>query len=305
MDTISTTALLEHARRHADSHVDAHGIATTPVPGVMVLREIAPSPLQYAISRPLVALVLQGSKRVSVGKRSVDFGAGQSLIVSADVPTVSQVTRASLAAPYYSLVMELDPAVIADLVGEIGMLPHAAQAPVQVEPTEAEVADTALRLLRLLEQPRHLAVLGRSLVRELHFWLLSGHHGGAIRALGATDSHARRIARAVAILRDKYAEPVRIGTLADAADMSVSAFHVHFRNITSLTPLQFQKQLRLIEARRRMLSEGVAAGQAATAVGYESVSQFTREYARLFGQPPVRSIRQAHAQALEGSARSG
>jgi len=291
-----TNALLEHARRYADLRVDAHGVATTPVPGVIVLRETAPSLLQYAISKPLVALVLQGNKRVSMGERSYDFGAGESLLISTDVPTVSQITRASQAMPYYSLVVELDTALIAGLAGEIGAVPLAVQEPVRVEPTEAEVADTALRLLRLLDRPRHLAVLGPALLRELHFWLLTGRHGGAIRALGVAGSHAQRIGRAVAILREKYAQPVRIETLADAAGMSVSAFHVHFRRITSLTPLQFQKQLRLIEARRRMLYEGVSISRAADAVGYESVPQFTREYARLFGLPPGRSIRQVRTQ---------
>lgn len=291
-----TNALLEHARRYADLRVDAHGVATTPVPGVVVLRETAPSLLQYAISKPLVALVLQGNKRVSMGERSYDFGAGESLLISTDVPTVSQITRASQAMPYYSLVVELDTALIAGLAGEIGAVPLAVQEPVRVEPTEAEVADTALRLLRLLDRPRHLAVLGPALLRELHFWLLTGRHGGAIRALGVAGSHAQRIGRAVAILREKYAQPVRIETLADAAGMSVSAFHVHFRRITSLTPLQFQKQLRLIEARRRMLYEGVSISRAADAVGYESVPQFTREYARLFGLPPGRSIRQVRTQ---------
>jgi len=293
---IPTDALLEHARRYADLRVDAHGVATTPVPGVVVLRETAPSLLQYAISKPLVALVLQGNKRVSMGERSYDFGAGESLLISTDVPTVSQITRASQAMPYYSLVVELDTALIAGLAGEIGAVPLAVQEPVRVEPTEAEVADTALRLLRLLDRPRHLAVLGSALLRELHFWLLTGRHGGAIRALGVMGSHAQRIGRAVAILREKYAQPVRIETLADAAGMSVSAFHVHFRRITSLTPLQFQKQLRLIEARRRMLYEGVSISRAADAVGYESVPQFTREYARLFGLPPGRSIRQVRTQ---------
>ncbi|CAM4365740.1 AraC family transcriptional regulator N-terminal domain-containing protein [Bordetella muralis] len=290
--------LLEHVRRYADLHVDnAYGVAATPVSGIVILRETAPGPLQYAISKPLVAMVLQGSKRVSMGEHSLDFGAGESLLISNHVPTVSQIIQASQAVPYYSLVMELDTTVIADLISEIGAMPLAVQEPLRVAPTEVEFADTVLRLLRLLDQPHHLAVLERSLVRELHFWLLSGRHGGAMRALGVADSHAQRIARAVAILREKYAQPIRIETLAHAASMSISAFHTHFRSITSLTPLQFQKQLRLIEARRRMLHEGVSITHASDAVGYESVPQFTREYARLFGQPPARSIRQARAEA--------
>lgn len=290
--------LLDLARCYADAMADRNGVAATPVKGLVILRETAPTVLQFAISKPLVALVLQGDKRVTMGSSSFDFGAGDSLLITTDVPTVSQITRATVVAPYYSLVMELDAAVIAELVSEIGPLPFAAGRPVRVDPTDMEVADAAGRLLRLLDRPDTLAVLGGQLLRELHFWLLSGRHGGAIRALGVKDSHAQRVARAVTILRDRYAEPVRMEQLAEAAGMSLSAFHAHFRTITSLTPLQFQKQLRLIEARRRMLAEGRAISDAAYDVGYESVSQFTREYGRLFGAPPARDVRQARAQAV-------
>lgn len=291
-----TDQLLDHARRYADAHADRNGVAATPVEGLVILREMVPTMLQYAVSKPMVALVLQGGKRVTMGSRSFDFGAGESLLITTDVPTVSQITKASRVLPYFSLVLELDPAIIADLVGHIGPAPFETDQPVRVDPTEVEIADAALRLLRLFDRPGALAVLGQQLRRELHYWLLSGRHGGAIRALGVTDSHAQRIARAVALLRTHYAEPVRIEALAEAAGMSLSAFHVHFRNITSLTPLQFQKQLRLIEARRRMLALGAAISDAAYGVGYESVPQFTREYGRMFGQPPARDIRQARAQ---------
>ena len=285
--------LLDYARRYADAHIDRAGVATTPVDGLVILREAAPTMLQYAVSKPLVALVLQGGKRVTLGSQTFDFGAGDSLLITTDVPTVSQITTASRALPYYSLVLELDPAIIAGLVSEIGPVPFETDRPVRVDPTEAEVADVALRLLRLLDRPGPLAVLGPQLKRELHYWLLSGRHGGAIRALGVTDSHAQRVSRAVALLRSRYAEAVKVEALAEAAGMSLSAFHVHFRAITSLSPLQFQKQLRLIEARRRMLALGEAISDAAYGVGYESVPQFTREYSRMFGLPPARDARQA------------
>lgn len=290
-----TDDLLHHARRFADARA-RDGVAVTPVEGLAILREIAPTMLHYAVSKPLVALVLQGSKRVTMGSRTFDFGTGDSLLITTDVPTVSQITSASRVLPYYSLVLELDPVTIGELVGEIGPVPFETDRPVRVDPTEAEVADAALRLLRLFDRPGALDVLGPQLGRELHFWLMSGRHGGAIRQLGVADSHAQRIGRAVAILRTSYASPVRIEALAEAAGMSLSAFYVQFRAITSLTPLQFQKQLRLIEARRRMLAEGAAISDAAYGVGYESVPQFTREYGRMFGCPPARDIRKARAQ---------
>ena len=296
-----TDQLLDYAGRYADAHADRAGVAATPVDGLVILRETAPTMLQHAVSKPLVALVLQGGKRVTMGSSTFDFGAGDSLLITTDVPTVSQITTASRALPYYSLVLELDPAIIAGLVGEIGPEPYEADRPVRVDPTEAEVADAALRLLRLLDRPGTLAVLGPQLNRELHYWLLSGRHGGAIRTLGVTDSHAQRVARAVTMLRAHYAEPVKVETLAEAAGMSLSAFHVHFRSITSLSPLQFQKQLRLVEARRRMLALGEAISNAAYGVGYESVPQFTREYGRMFGLPPARDVRQARMQVNDAA----
>ena len=291
-----TEQLLDCARRYADANADRHGVAMTPVEGLVVLRATAPGLLQYAISKPLVALVLQGGKRVTMGRCTLDFDCGHSLLITADVPTVSQITRASAILPYYSLVMELDAAIIGELVGRIGSVPFEMERPVRVDPTAAEVGDAACRLLQLLDRRASLAVLGQQLRRELHFWLLDGRHGGAIRALGVADSHAERIARAVAMLRSRYAERVRIGELAAVAGMSHSAFHAHFRGITSLTPVQFRNQLRLIEARRRMLAEGEALSDAAYGVGYESIPQFTREYGRMFGQSPARDIRRTRAQ---------
>jgi AraC-like DNA-binding protein len=285
--------LLDAARRYADVHLDAKGVAPTPFPGLVILRETAPTPLQYAVTRPLVALVLQGNKRVTMGGDTFDFGAGQSLLITTEVPTVSQITRASPVAPYYSLVMELDAAIIQDLVVEMGAAPFATRGPVRVDPTEAEVSDAALRLLRLLDRPASVPILRHQLLRELHYWLLCGRHGGAIRALGIADSHAQRIGRAVSLVRAEYAKPLQIERLAHAAGMSISTFHAHFRSITSLTPLQYQKQLRLMEARRSMVAEGVAIATAAYAVGYESVPQFTREYGRMFGMPPGRDVREA------------
>jgi AraC-like DNA-binding protein len=155
------------------------------------------------------------------------------------------------------------------------------------------VADAALRLMRLLDRPASVPVLQAQLVREMHYWLLAGRHGSAIRRLGWPDGHVQRVARAVAVLRAEFAETVPVERLAAVAGMSPSSFHQHFRAVTSLSPLQFQKQLRLIEARRLMFAEGVSASHAAFAVGYESVPQFTREYGRMFGLSPVRDMKAA------------
>jgi AraC-like DNA-binding protein len=207
------------------------------------------------------------------------------------VPTVSQIARASLAEPYLSLALYLDPMVIAELSVEMKVAREGRNAPVRIDPTDQEVADTALRLMRLLERPESVPVLQAQLVREMHYWLLSGRHGAAVRQLGCPESHAQRIARAVALIREEYAKPLRVERLAEAARMGISSFHQHFRAITTLSPLQFQKQLRLIEARRLMLTKGASASHAAYTVGYESVPQFTREYGRMFGLSPVRHLK--------------
>ena len=241
-------------------------------------------------------MLLQGRKRVTTSIASYEYGPGESMVIAADVPTVSQITQASIRSPYYSLVLELDVAILRELQdivpAELGDTPS-----VRIEPFDADVADAAYRLVRLLKQHEAIKVLGDGLLRELHYWLLRSVRGSAIRSLGAADSYTERVSRAVAILRKDFMRPIRIEELADAASMSVSVFHQHFRTITTLSPLQFQKQLRLIYARRLMVAEGVSIAQAAYAVGYASVSQFTREYARMFEVPPGRDIRLAKAKA--------
>jgi AraC-like DNA-binding protein len=293
------TALLNAVRRYTEGHADGDGLAQTPISGLALVRATAPSGLLHAISKPLVCLVVQGSKHVTMGTQGFAFSAGDSLLITADVPTVSQITRASVAAPYLSLVLELDLSVIADLAVEMNVGWVADAPPVRVDPTDTEVADAALRLMRLLDRPAAVPVLQAQLVREMHYWLLAGRHGTAIRRLGWPESHVGQVARAVAVLRTDFAKPLPVERLAAEAGMSPSSFHQHFRAVTSLSPLQFQKHLRLIEARRLMMSEGASASSAAFAVGYESVPQFTREYGRMFGLPPVKDARAVRNRTAE------
>lgn len=294
----SMSTLLDAVRRHAEAQADKTGVARTPIAGLTTVRATMPSGLVHAISRPLACLVLQGRKLVTMGAQAFSFGAGDSLLITANVPTVSQITVASVAEPYLSLVVELEPATIADLAEQMKAIRGDDNAPVRVDPTDAEVADAALRLMRLLDRPKSVPVLYAQLIREFHYWLLSGRHGVVVRRLGWPDGHAQRIGRAVAVLRAEFAQPLRVARLAAVAGMSPSSFHQHFRAVTSLSPLQFQKQLRLIEARRLMTSDGASASSAAFAVGYESVPQFTREYGRMFGAPPVRDAKAVKSWSL-------
>ena len=290
------TALFEHCRRYADTHADRSGVAVTPVPGLTLIRALHPGELQAAINRPLIAMLLQGRKCVTTGTARFEYGPGEAMVIAADVPTTSQIVQASLRHPYYSLVLELDIAILRELQ-DVAPAGQEDGPWVGIEPMNAEVTDAAGRLARLFEHPPALAVLGEGLRRELHYWLLRSVHGAAIRALGAVDSYAGRISRAVAVLRKDFTRTISVEELADVAGMSVSVFHQHFRAITTTSPLQFQKQLRLIHARRLMLAEGTGIAQAAYRVGYASVSQFTREYARMYGVPPGRDRRMAKAEA--------
>ena len=290
-------ALRDAISRYTEAYADRDGIARAPIPGMNAVRTTAVGELQYGIERPLICLVAQGTKQVTMGSQTLSFSEGDSMLITADVPTVSQITKASRMAPYLSFALYLDPALIADLSAEMKAVPIDDGAPLRLQPTDIEVADTALRMVRLLDRPASVPVLQAQLIRELHYWLLAGRHGPAIRHLGFPNSHARRIAQAVEVIRMEYAAPLPVERLASVAGMSSSTFHHHFRAVTSLSPLQFQKQLRLIEARRMMLAEGAPPSNAAYAVGYESVPQFTREYRRLFGLPPVRETEAARRRA--------
>jgi AraC-like DNA-binding protein len=279
--------LLQAVQRHTEAHSQADGVAASAIPGLTTVRATMPSALLHAIPRPLLCLVLQGSKHVAVGQQGTLYEAGDSLLITADVPTVSQITRASRAAPYLALVLELDAAVLAALADE-GAGPGPAS-------TDAALADAALRLMHLLDRPASVPFLHAQLVRELHYWLLTGRHGAAVSRFGTHAGPAQQVRRAIAHLRAGFAQPMSVDELASLAAMSRSSFHHHFRQLTSLSPLQFQKRLRLIEAQRLMRFQDASASSAAFAVGYESVPQFTRDYGKLFGAPPVRDLRTARA----------
>lgn len=294
--------LLDAVRRYVEANANPAGVAQTPIPGLTTIRSTRPSGLMHAMPNPLVCLILQGTKDVTLGTETFTFEAGDSLLITADVPTVSQITRASAEEPYLSIVLDLDAAVIAELSLQMKPQPQATGAAVKAaERIDQQVADSALRLMRMLDFPASAPVLHGQLVRELHYWLLEGRHGAAIRRLGWAEGQAHRVARAVAVLRADYKKPLPVDELAATAGMSLSSFHRHFRAFTSLSPLQFQKNLRLIEARRLMMSEGTSASSAAFNVGYESVSQFNREYARMFGLPPIKDVDAVKGRALDSA----
>jgi AraC-like DNA-binding protein len=289
--------LLANVARYSNACANQDGIAALPIAGMNIVRATQPSLINFAVYKPLVALVLQGAKSVSVGASEQEFGAGESLIVTAEIPTISQVVRASPAKPYFSFITELDLSVLRELsfeTLEVDKNPSA----VNIEQTDLDVAATANRIMHLVDRPDALKALGQSLKRELHYWLINGRHMKAIGSITKPGSQFTRISEVMSYIRLHYTEPQVISDLAQRAGMSPTSFHQHFRAVTKLTPLQYQKQLRLIEARRAMLQDGRGIATVAYAVGYESVPQFTREYARFFGSPPGRDMRVSAALKL-------
>lgn len=292
--------LLDAVANYARAHANLDGLALTPVPGLRMMCLDQPGEKLESTYRPLVCLVLQGEKHLLAGRQEKLCGEGQAIIVSADLPVTGQVVTASGNRPYIALAIELDMALLSELADQLRDTARVAPAPeasLLVQDVDEAILDCAWRLMRLIGRPEAVPILHPGLMRELHFWLLNGVHGQQLRAGLAPEAHPVRLNRAVTMLRLSYRQKLRVEELAKAASMSLSAFHKHFKDYTSLTPVQYQKRLRLIEARRMMVYEGASANKAAFEVGYESNSQFTREYARLFGAPPKRDARRPATEA--------
>jgi AraC-like DNA-binding protein len=298
-------SLKEAVRTYAKRHGNEDGMALTPVPGLRMICAEAPSGKMHSIYRPLMCLVLQGAKHMTVGREDRLLSAGQVAIVSADMPVIGRIVRASRDEPYLAIAVELEMTLLREMAAQMGSVRPQRPSETRTlfaEDTEAAALDCASRLVRLLDRPDATALLHPGIMRELHYWLLSGKHGAALRSLSDPDCHASRLGAAIAILRSDFRSRIPVERLARAAAMSLTAFHQHFKHMTSLTPGQYQKRLRLIEARRLMVEEGLSASSAAFEMGYESVSQFTRDYGRLFGAPPKRHARDARAEARRAEA---
>ncbi len=273
----------------------------TGVTGLDLVRQRAPSEIYPVVYQPIFCLVLQGAKETYLGSRTVRFAKMESLIVGLDLPALARVVRASQREPYVALALALDMTLIRDLAAETGSGSGSGErAPEAVVTGQADeaVLDAMGRLFALHDKPDAARVLEPLIRKEIHYWLLTARHGQILRDLAEKDSHAARIAQAIAIIRRGFASSLRIEDLARAAGMSGSAFHAHFKAITGTTPLQFQKQLRLMEARRLMQAEKLSVASTAFQVGYESPTQFSREYARHFGASPRSDRAKTPAEAL-------
>ncbi|WP_267388191.1 AraC family transcriptional regulator [Sphingomonas sp. GC_Shp_3] len=279
-----------------DRHVANTGVCSTAMPHVSLIRADAPSTPTPAVYEASLCLIAQGSKRVSIGEHSVVYDAARYLLVSVDLPLVGHVLDASAERPYLCCKIDLDSAMLADLIASEGGGVARTDLPVLgVYPGDPDLIDAACRLLKLLDRPDTIAALAPLIEREILYRLLIGPHGPMLRHVATAGSHLNQVSRAIAAIRRDFDAPIRIDDVAAEAGMSPSSLHAHFKAITRMTPLEYQKQLRLQEARRLMLAGGATASTAGFAVGYDSPSQFSREYRRLFGAPPRTDIERLHA----------
>ena len=277
-----------------------------PLPGLRLVRHSSPTPLGHGTSAVAFCVIAQGSKEILLGENRYRYDPAQYLIATAELPIATRITEASPERPYLSLVLTLDPTLVGSVLVEAGHLAPRSQSAVtaiDVSPLDAGLLDAAVRLVRLIDTPRDARFLAPLVTREIVYRLLMGAQGGRLRHLALLGGPTHRIAEAVERLRKDFDKPLRIEELARELGMSVSGFHQHFRTITAMSPLQFQKHLRLQEARRLMLGEGLDAASAGYRVGYGDASHFTREYKRLFGAPPMHDVErlQEHRVPVDGA----
>ncbi len=276
-----------------DEFSDGDGIHGTAIAGVNCISFSAPNARLPSVYTPCLCVIVQGKKRVLLEDEAYDYQPSEYLAVSVDLPVIGEVTEASRSKPYLCLQIGLDQHQLAELLVQ-ARLPvdrrASARRGIFVGNMDGTLSDPVLRLARLLKAPQDIALLAPMIKREIYYRLLNGEHGTMIAQLAQSGSHMQRIATAIRQLKSNYDKPIKVEALADQIGMSVSSFHAHFKAVTAMSPLQYQKRLRLMEARQIMLAEMQDAASTAYRVGYESPSQFSREYARLFGNPPGRDI---------------
>jgi len=267
----------------------------TAIEGFTIFRRDEANQPENCFYKPLVGVIVQGFKRSIVGSEEYRYGEKHCLVTGVDVPSVNYITAASREQPFLAVSLNLDKYLITQLAAEIppsSKLGNGSYKGMAVAEVDPDVLDAFLRLAELHEKPEQIPVLAPMIIREIHYRLLIGPQGERLRMVNTHGTQSNQIARTITWLRDNYKEPLQVDELARKVNMATSTFHRHFREVTTLSPLQFQKRLRLYEAQRLMLAENEDAAIAALAVGYESPTQFNREYKRLFGEPPHRHVSQ-------------
>jgi AraC-like DNA-binding protein len=265
-------------------------LTETGIPHVAMVQGKIPEHELNAVYDPMVNLILQGSKSMVVGNRTLHYSPADYFVMSVDLPAIGTVRPSASGEPYLAVALTLQPSVVANLLADLPEITHSERGEqgFSVAAVTPDLLDAWLRMLRLMERPADIPALAPAYEREILYRVLQGPHGAMLRDIATPDSTTARVSLAIQWIRRDYAEPLRVEALAEKASMSASAFHRHFKAVTALSPLQYQKRVRLLQARTLLVTGGKSVTSAAFEVGYESPTQFSREYAREFGLPPGR-----------------
>lgn len=283
------TPLLSAVTAYIEEQGGGQGVFPTAIEGFNIVRSFQSMMPIRNLYRSSLCVVLQGAKELQFGDENLSYHSMECLVVSVGVPATGRIVEASAAKPYVGVMIDFDVVTVREVLEQLGTPPAQSDTTgpcAFVAKLDQPLADCILRMVRLLATPQAIPILAPAIVREICYWLLSGPHGGDICKLACPESNIERVVRAISTLHTNFADTLRVDQLADIAPMSPSSFHQHFKALTSMSPLEFQKQLRLLEARRLMVTKAANVAEAAYQVGYESAPQFSREYSRTFGVAP-------------------
>lgn len=276
-------------------HTNGRGDGThaTAIPQLEFIRESVAPTILRAVYEPTLCIIVQGQKETLLGQETYHYGATQYLVVTVDLPLSGNIVEATPDQPYLCFKLNLNATQLWEIIDQIGHRPDQKESSVRglfVNDAKVPLIDSATRLTRLLDTPEDIPFLAPMMIRELYYRLLMSDQSEAVWQIATSGSQMQRIAEVINQIKAEFTKPLSMDDLAKQARMSSATFHRHFKAVTSMSPLQYQKQLRLLEARRLMLAENADATQAAYQVGYESPSQFSREYSRMFGAPPMKDV---------------
>lgn len=285
-------------------HIRTDGVQETAIPGLALFRASSVSERDATVYQPSLCIVAQGAKEVVVGEQAYRYDPSSSLLVSVDLPATSRVVEASREKPCLVVVIELDMALVGELLAKVWTLPRSngSGRGLCLAPMDDQLVSAVDRLLALLDAPQDIETLAPLVLQEITYRVMTGPQGARLRQMASAGAPAYRVSKAIQWLRSNFTKPLSVESLASQVGLSTSSLHQHFKNVTAMSPLQFQKRLRLQEAKRLLLAESIDAADAAYRVGYESPSQFSREYRRMYGAPPRKDIAALRDSAAIGRA---
>ncbi|MFM9277554.1 AraC family transcriptional regulator [Paenibacillus jiagnxiensis] len=302
-ESIRTEQALQQLALLISRHAPSNGTHQTAVPSLKLMYAAQPSEPMESVYKPSICVVAQGAKMALLADETYRYDPSSYLVTSVELPIIGRIIEASPEIPYLSLKLSFDADVILDIVKEMNdpeLIPGEASRGITVSRTSPELIEALVRLMQLLDAPQDIPIISPLVIREILYRVLQSEQGVLFHQFAISGSHAHNIAQAIQLINRQFNRPLLVEQLAKSVNMSTSAFHKHFKRVTAMSPLQYQKSVRLQEARRLMLTESVQATEAAYRVGYESPSQFSREYARMYGRPPMVDVQELRG-AIAGS----